>query len=45
VIELGVPFSDPSADGVSIQRAMERVAAARASAARSTRSPSCGVAA
>ncbi|MEO7733933.1 MAG: tryptophan synthase subunit alpha, partial [Kofleriaceae bacterium] len=24
VIELGVPFSDPSADGPSIQRAMER---------------------
>lgn len=28
VIELGVPFSDPSADGVSIQRAMERAIAA-----------------
>jgi tryptophan synthase alpha chain len=31
VIELGVPFSDPSADGVSIQRAMERALAAGAS--------------
>ena len=28
VIELGVPFSDPSADGPSIQRAMERALAA-----------------
>jgi tryptophan synthase alpha chain len=28
VIELGVPFSDPSADGPSIQRAMERAIAA-----------------
>ena len=27
VIELGVPFSDPSADGPSIQRAMERALA------------------
>jgi len=33
VIELGVPFSDPSADGVSIQRAMERALAAGASLA------------
>jgi tryptophan synthase alpha chain len=31
VIELGVPFSDPSADGPSIQRAMERALAAGAS--------------
>jgi tryptophan synthase alpha chain len=30
VIELGVPFSDPSADGPSIQRAMERALAAGA---------------
>jgi tryptophan synthase alpha chain len=28
VVELGVPFSDPSADGPSIQRAMERALAA-----------------
>lgn len=28
VLELGVPFSDPSADGPSIQRAMERALAA-----------------
>jgi len=28
VIELGVPFSDPSADGPSVQRAMERALAA-----------------
>jgi len=33
VIELGVPFSDPSADGPSIQRAMERALAAGASLA------------
>ena len=31
VIELGVPFSDPSADGPSIQRAMERALVAGAS--------------
>ncbi|MGE0871602.1 MAG: tryptophan synthase subunit alpha [Kofleriaceae bacterium] len=31
VIELGVPFSDPSADGPSIQRAMERALDAGAS--------------
>lgn len=31
VIELGVPFSDPSADGPSIQRAMERALGAGAS--------------
>ncbi|MDB4960077.1 MAG: tryptophan synthase, alpha subunit [Myxococcales bacterium] len=31
VIELGVPFSDPSADGPSIQRAMERALIAGAS--------------
>ena len=31
VIELGVPFSDPSADGPSIQRAMERALEAGAS--------------
>lgn len=31
VIELGVPFSDPSADGPSIQRAMERALLAGAS--------------
>jgi len=31
VIELGVPFSDPSADGPSIQRAMERALAGGAS--------------
>ena len=31
VIELGVPFSDPSADGPSIQKAMERALAAGAS--------------
>lgn len=30
IIELGVPFSDPSADGPSIQRAMERALAAGA---------------
>src|SRR5688572_30844034 len=30
VIELGVPFSDPSADGPSIQRAMERALSAGA---------------
>ena len=34
VIELGVPFSDPSADGPSIQRAMERALAAGASLPR-----------
>jgi len=33
VIELGVPFSDPSADGPSIQRAMERALLAGASLA------------
>jgi tryptophan synthase alpha chain len=33
VIELGVPFSDPSADGPSIQRAMERALAAGATLA------------
>ncbi len=33
VIELGVPFSDPSADGPSIQRAMERALAAGGSLA------------
>ncbi len=33
VIELGVPFSDPSADGPSIQRAMERALAAGANLA------------
>jgi tryptophan synthase alpha chain len=33
VIELGVPFSDPSADGPSIQRAMERAIAAGGSLA------------
>ena len=33
VIELGVPFSDPSADGPSIQRAMERALAAGVSLA------------
>src|SRR6185312_2029293 len=33
VIELGVPFSDPSADGPSIQRAMERSLAAGATLA------------
>lgn len=33
VIELGVPFSDPSADGPSIQRAMERALEAGASLA------------
>ena len=33
VLELGVPFSDPSADGPSIQRAMERALAAGASLA------------
>ncbi len=33
VVELGVPFSDPSADGPSIQRAMERALAAGASLA------------
>ncbi|MGE0398667.1 MAG: tryptophan synthase subunit alpha, partial [Kofleriaceae bacterium] len=31
VIELGVPFSDPSADGPSIQKAMERALDAGAS--------------
>lgn len=31
VVELGVPFSDPSADGPSIQRAMERALLAGAS--------------
>jgi tryptophan synthase alpha chain len=30
IVELGVPFSDPSADGPSIQRAMERAVAAGA---------------
>jgi len=34
VIELGVPFSDPSADGPSIQRAMERALAAGATLAK-----------
>ena len=29
VIELGVPFSEPSADGVAIQRAMERLMVGR----------------
>lgn len=33
VIELGVPFSDPSADGPSIQRAMERALASGGSLA------------
>ena len=33
VIELGVPFSDPSADGPAIQRAMERALAAGATLA------------
>lgn len=33
VLELGVPFSDPSADGPSIQRAMERALAAGATLA------------
>ena len=33
VIELGVPFSDPSADGPSIQRAMERALGAGATLA------------
>lgn len=33
VIELGVPFSDPSADGPSIQRAMERALAGGATLA------------
>ncbi|MBA3391303.1 MAG: tryptophan synthase subunit alpha [Deltaproteobacteria bacterium] len=33
VIELGVPFSDPSADGPSIQRAMERALVAGATLA------------
>lgn len=33
VLELGVPFSDPSADGPSIQRAMERALAAGGSLA------------
>ena len=33
VVELGVPFSDPSADGPSIQRAMERALAAGGSLA------------
>ncbi|MEO8704696.1 MAG: tryptophan synthase subunit alpha [Kofleriaceae bacterium] len=33
VIELGVPFSDPSADGPSVQRAMERALAAGANLA------------
>jgi tryptophan synthase alpha chain len=33
VIELGIPFSDPSADGPSIQRAMERALAAGGSLA------------
>ena len=33
IIELGVPFSDPSADGPSIQRAMERALAAGGSLA------------
>jgi tryptophan synthase alpha chain len=33
VIELGVPFSDPSADGPSIQRAMERALASGATLA------------
>lgn len=33
VIELGVPFSDPSADGPSIQRAMERALTAGATLA------------
>ena len=34
VIELGVPFSDPSADGPSIQRAMERALRGGATLAR-----------